>query len=161
MIVVSDASPIISLAAVGRLDLLRSLYATLIVPSGVYHEVVEEGAGQPGAEQVRQSGWIETRQVSDAAAVAALLGRLHRGEAESVVLAREIGADLLLVDEKRARTEAERAGLHCAGILGSLVAAKAAGIIPEVRPVLDDLINQAGMYLKGSLYIRVLREVGE
>src|SRR5947208_3422389 len=105
MIVVSDASPMISLAAIGRLDLLRSLYGTLVIPRAIYREIVEMGAGLPGAVDVQQSDWIETRDIADPAATAALLGRLDRGEAEAIVLACELKADLLLMDERKGREE--------------------------------------------------------
>jgi uncharacterized protein len=52
MIVVSNTSPIINLAAVGRLELLRALFERIIIPVAVYHEIVEDGQGLPGAIEV-------------------------------------------------------------------------------------------------------------
>jgi predicted nucleic acid-binding protein len=61
--VVSDASALIDLARIGELDLLRRLYGELLIPEAVWQEVVIEGAGQPGAEEVRAASWIERAHV--------------------------------------------------------------------------------------------------
>jgi hypothetical protein len=52
MTMVSNASPLITLARIGQLDLLRQLYNDIIIPEAVWHEVVVEGTNQPGAEVV-------------------------------------------------------------------------------------------------------------
>ena len=72
MIVVSNTSPIVNLAAIGRLDLLEQLYGTVIIPQAVYREIVVLGAGQPGAMEVSTLVWIEARDVMDRALVTAL-----------------------------------------------------------------------------------------
>ena len=59
MIVVSNSSPLISLARIGRLNLLASFYERILVPPEVHHEVTVDGQGLPGAEEVRNAGWIE------------------------------------------------------------------------------------------------------
>ena len=59
MIVVSNSSPIMNLAAVGQLDLLRTLYGRLIIPQAVYEEVAIAGKGRPGASDVEVADWIE------------------------------------------------------------------------------------------------------
>jgi len=56
MSIVSNASPIISLARIGKLDLLHQLYGELIVPEAVWDEVVVKGIGQPGANDVKKVG---------------------------------------------------------------------------------------------------------
>ncbi len=58
MIIISDTSPIINLAAVGQLDLLRQLYGHIIIPQAIYDEIVVAGTGQPGAHEVKAAGWI-------------------------------------------------------------------------------------------------------
>ncbi len=61
MSVVSNASPIINLARIGLLDLLRKLYGVLLIPEAVWREVVIEGTGQPGAEEVKVADWIKVQ----------------------------------------------------------------------------------------------------
>lgn len=65
MNIVSNASLLINLARIGKLDLLRVLYGELIVPRAVWHEVVVEEAGQPGADEVKTGTWIKTREVTN------------------------------------------------------------------------------------------------
>ncbi len=58
MKVVSNASPLINLARIGKLGLLRDLYEELTIPDAVWREVVLEGAGQPGADEIESAAWI-------------------------------------------------------------------------------------------------------
>jgi predicted nucleic acid-binding protein len=74
VITVSNSSPIINLAAVGKLKLLRQLYGKVAIPQAVRHEIVTVGAGQPGAAEVETLDWIETHQVTDRTIVASRLG---------------------------------------------------------------------------------------
>jgi predicted nucleic acid-binding protein len=73
----------------------------------------------------------------------------------------EIRAELLLVDERRARRVATRLGLAIVGVLGALVEAKEKGFLLEVRPVLDDLVMRAGFRIKADLFSLVLHTAGE
>lgn len=71
-------------------------------------------------------------------------------------MALELQADDLLIDERLGRQEAVRLGLSIVGILGILVVAKQKRLIPQVKPIMDDLINQAGFRVSSQLYQRVL-----
>ena len=103
MIVVSNTSPIINLAAIGQLDLLRHLYGTIIIPQAVYHEIAVRGAGQPGASEIQTSPWFERQHVRDTILVKRLEQHLDTGEAEAIALSIEMRANLLLIDERRGR----------------------------------------------------------
>lgn len=161
MVVVSDASAVINLAVIGHLDLLHQLFGQVLIPQAVFDEIVVVGAGQPGAEEVTQRPWIESRQVTDRSLVEGLRIELDLGEAEAIALARETGCDLLLIDERRGRTVAERLGLPRLGLLGVLVQAKRAGEIQAIRPLLDALRDEAGFWVREDLYRRVLEAAGE
>jgi hypothetical protein len=161
MIVVSDTSPIINLAAIGQLDLLRKLYGNVIIPQAVYHEIVVLGAGEPGADDVQQSSWISVRTAKDRTLVDALLLSLDAGEAEAIACALEHKADLILMDERRGRLAVERLNLTCLGLLGILIEAKRRGMIAAVQPLLDDLIAKAGFWVAPPLYRRILDAAGE
>lgn len=165
-IVVSDTSPITNLAAVGQLELLHSLYGKITIPEKVYDEIVIQGRGNnPGAAEVRAGIWIETQKVTNVALVQSLISpTLHPGEVEAVVLASELNADLVLIDDARGRAFAARYGLKYTGLLGVLLTAKARGVIPLVRPVLDAL--RAGppgpeFWVSDKLYIATLQQAGE
>jgi predicted nucleic acid-binding protein len=161
MIVVSNTSPIVNLAAVGQLDLLRQLYGKVLIPRAVHNEIVIVGRGQPGAAEVETFGWIETRRVTDWIVVASLQLELDDGEAEAIALAAELKADLLLLDERKGRVVASRLGFKFVGLLGVLVEAKHKGLILAIRPVLDNLIGKAGFWISRDLYEHVLQAAGE
>ncbi len=160
MIVVSNTSPILNLAVVGQLDLLRQLYGTVKIPQAVYDELTNP-PNQPGSAEVQSSLWIQTESVSNRALVTSLLVDLDPGESEAIALTIELGADLLLIDERLGRQVAGRFGLKFIGILGILLEAKHQGYLPLVKPVLDDLIHTAGFWVSQALYQHVLRTAGE
>lgn len=160
MIVVSDASPIISLAAIGQLDLLRQLYGKVFIPPVVHNEILgtEKAYGIP---KIETANWIETRKVTNQTMVISLQLELDEGEAEAITLAVESKADLLLLDERKGRIIASRLGLRFIGLMGVLVEAKKNSLIPAIKPILEDLISKAGFWIRRELYDQVLQSVGE
>jgi predicted nucleic acid-binding protein len=103
VILVVDTSGLITLAKIGRLQLLHELAEQVAVADAVYDEVVGRGAARPGHQEVAQASWILRRTVQDHTAVAGLEIQLGRGESEAIVLARELEADFVLLDDARAR----------------------------------------------------------
>jgi predicted nucleic acid-binding protein len=93
-------------------------------------------------------------------AVDLILGFFGRGEAEVLVLAREKGADIVLIDERKARKAARRAGFRVAGILGILLIAKKKGLVPFIKPLVEELGSQ-GFRLGMRVIAEVLKEAGE
>lgn len=83
MSIVSDSSALINLARIGRLDLLQQLYREVTIPEAVWHEVVVEGAGQVGADIVKDATWIKTRAVTNKDLVRALRQELDAGGSRS------------------------------------------------------------------------------
>jgi uncharacterized protein len=161
VIIVSDTSPINNLAAIDRLDLLRQLYETIFIPEAVYRELTDPNFPVAGATEVQAFDWIQTLAVSDRKIVEVLNNELDLGEAEAIALAVEIQADRILIDERRGRLVATRLKLRYTGLLGILVEAKSQGLIAEVKPLLDALVNEAGFWIAKSLYSSVLRLVSE
>ena len=160
MTVVSDASPLISLAAIGRLDLLRQLFGTVSIPAYVHKEVTQ-ATGRAGAEELAASDWVVVRKLGNEFLARALDGELDRGEAEAIALAVELKADLVLIDERRGRAVAARFGLKVVGVLGLLIEAKRQGLLDRIEPLLSDLLHKAGFRLGPELYRRILEEAGE
>ncbi len=161
MIVVSDTSPINNLAAINQLHLLQQLYGTVLIPEAVYQELTDPDFPVAGAKEVQTFTWIQIRAVEDRTMLKALSSELDPGEAEAIVLALEMKAEQVLIDERRGRMIAARLNLHYTGILGVLVEAKSQGFISTVKPLLDDLINKAGFWVTEPLYKSVLRLVDE
>ncbi len=156
MIVVPDASPLIYLAGAGHLDLLRVLYARVIVPRVLFDEVATRGAGQPGAGEVRDAAWLE---VVDVAPDPALLVALDRGEAAAIPLALALHAELLC-DDAEARALAKRRGLFVVGTIGVLLRAKDCGHIVAVRPIMDAM-SDLGMWMSAAFREEVLLTASE
>jgi predicted nucleic acid-binding protein len=161
MSIVSNASPLIGLARLGQLKLLLQLYGDLTIPEAVWQEVVLEGAGQPGAEEIETAGWIQVQPVANRELVQALRQDLDAGEAEAIALALEVGAEFLLMDECLGREVAQHLDVRCVGLIGVLIEAKRKGLIGEIRTLLDALRDVAGFRISESLYQRVLRDEGE
>jgi uncharacterized protein len=161
MSIVSNASPLINMARIGRLDLLHTLYGELLIPESVWYEVVEQGTGQPGADQVKTSDWIRVKAVENRRLVQALQQDLDAGESEAIVLALETNAHLLPMDERVGRETAHHLGQRSIGLIGILIEAKHKNFIQGIRPHLDALRNIAGFRVAEGLYRRVLQDQGE
>jgi hypothetical protein len=160
VILVLDSSALITLSRIGNLELLRQLAETVHVPQAVYDEIVGGGVEQPGRRAVESARWIIRHQVHDQDSVVRLRGRLGRGEAEAIVLAKELHADYVILDDAAARTIAESEECRVLGLLGLLVHAKERGVIPAVRPVLDRILA-AGFYIDDDLYQLILKSSRE
>jgi hypothetical protein len=156
MIVVADISPLTNLASIGQFGLLEAIFGEIQLAEGVWDELGQGGRDWPGRREVARSQAFHRHIVQNVAFVKALCGDLDRGEAETIVLATELPADLVLLDEKAARRTAARLGLRVMGVLGVLLEAKTRKLVPEVRPLLDALRQQAGFYLGDDLFEAVL-----
>ncbi|MCA9874007.1 MAG: DUF3368 domain-containing protein [Anaerolineales bacterium] len=161
MKVVSNASPLINLARIGQLALLPRIFGRLLVPEAVWQEVVVDGQGQPGAEEIRLADWIEQTAVANRPLVHSLRQELDAGEAEAIALAIEQNADWLLMDERLGRQTAQHFGLGHIGLVGILQVAKQRGEIQALQPVLDDLRRLAGFRISSLLWDQALRDAGE
>jgi uncharacterized protein len=137
--VVCDSSILIGLAKIGKLDLLREIFSKISVPEEVFCEVVEKGAGKAGSERIKDVHWIEIIPVKDKTQVDLLMISLDKGEAEVLALAKQLEADLILVDEEKARKSAVIAGYDVMGLLGLFIVAKKLGFIDQVRPLIGEL----------------------
>jgi predicted nucleic acid-binding protein len=159
-VIVADSSPLIGLARIGQLDLLRRSGRKILVPPAVWDEVTLQGRGAPGATEVRQAAaWLEI-QAPDSASVAPLRLVVDRGEAEAIALAQGVESSLLLIDDAKARRVAQQLGLRLVGTVGLLRRAKKAGWISELRPQLEAL-QRNGIYIRQKLIDAVLQDVGE
>lgn len=139
MIVVADSTVLIGLAKLGKLALLKEIFSKVSIPEEVFTEVVERGKDKPGSKLIKECSWIEKKTVKDKTQVNFLMGNLERGEAEVLALARELEADLILVDEEKARKSAVIAGYDVMGLLGLFILAKKLGLIDQVRPLIGEL----------------------
>ncbi len=152
------------LAAIGQLDLLRQLYGSVIIPEAVYNEMVGVNKIVPGAVEVQTLSWIQTQTVINSLQVAEIQENnesIHLGEAEAIILSLEMKADLLLMDQRRGRIVATNYGINVTGLLGVLLQAKKQVLIPDIKPLIDQLITQADFRVSPQLYTIVLQSSNE
>lgn len=156
MTVVSDTSALSNLALIDHLWVLEAIYQTVIIPEVVASELAV--ASNPTISAILKLDWIQTQALSNSQLANQLQQErgLDAGEANAIALALELQADDLLIDERLGRQEAIRLGLPMIGILGILLVAKQRSLIPQVQPVMDALINQAGFRVSTQLYQRIL-----
>jgi predicted nucleic acid-binding protein len=121
--IVADAGPIIALARAGLLDILPALVNAVVLPPGVLTEITR-ASGKPGAAEVQAAPWISVEEVAAEAQELALPRRLGPGEREAIRLDHARGL-VLLLDERRARREAECLGIRLTSTLALLAEAKA------------------------------------
>lgn len=150
--VVVDSSSVIGLTHIGLFEHLPDIFQEISIPDYVYHEVVQKG--RPGAEETAkavQSGWLVQRTVEDKLAVDALLTNISRGEAEVIILAKELSLDYALIDEKIARNVATLMGIKTVGVLGVMNMAILAGIPVQKKQALETL-RRVGFRISEKLY---------
>jgi predicted nucleic acid-binding protein len=153
VIVVSDTTAVTSLLKIGRAALLKELFAEVCIPNAVRDELLSFHRAIPE--------FLNIRVAQNQSAVELLLAELDRGEAEAIVLAQEISADALLIDEKLGRKIAESRGLQCLGLAGALLLAKQNGIIPSLGSILDELESHANFFLDETVKSSLIRRAQE
>jgi len=141
LIVISDSSVLIGLSSIDQLHLLKELlHDEIFIPGAVWHEVVETGAGRPGAKCIESAGWITVRQVIETDLLCLLKNDLDSGEAEAIALAKEIHAELILLDERAARKIRK---------------------ISSLQEILNQLRDEGQFRISDTLYKLALEAVGE
>jgi len=161
MKIVSNSTPLIGLASIGRFKLLHDFFGEIIIAEAVYEETVTHGREKGGAKkEVASAKWIQTQKVKDRLAVDIMLEEMDLGEVETIVLAKEISADYVLMDEKKGRRMLERLEIPKIGTIGILLRAKQEGVIKSLRPELEKL-RQYGFSLDPSLFDEVIKQAGE
>ena len=140
MSIVSNSSPLILLAKIGRFNILRDLFGLVYIPKSVYHEVVVVGAGKAGSKEVEEgikSGWIKVETAQIGPELELILGR---GEAEAIMLAEKLKLPLI-IDERKGRKIAERRGIKIIGTLGVLLKAYKLSLIEDLNTEIEKLIK--------------------
>jgi predicted nucleic acid-binding protein len=163
MPVVSNTSPVLNLAIVGRLSLLRKQFREILIPLAVLEEL-RVGEDLPGSQNVREAiegGWLRVEELKDRTLVQVLERDLDRGEAEAIALALKVKAEWVLLDEKEARGIAKDLGLKVTGILGILLRAWREGDLLSLQREMEALREKAGFRIGQSLFIELVKESGE
>ena len=149
MIVVSDASPIIALFEIGRLELLKEVFGEVIVTDVVAVET-----------QMALPDWIAVRTDYNYEAYQQLCNKLDRGEASAIALTKSIKGATLLIDERKGRAVAARIGISYVGLLGVIVMAKKQQVVELGMPILNALIAN-GFRVSDSIIELIKARLGE
>ncbi len=163
MLVVSDTTPIISLRKAGKLNLLKELFGEVFIPRAVYCEITcNPATDEKEITAIADNQFLRVIEVENQLAVYLLREqmKLGAGESEAIVLAESIQADLMLIDEKKARRITKEMGISITGTIGLLLCAKNAGYIINIKPILDKMTEQK-FHISDRLYNEELELVNE
>ena len=130
----------------------------MLIPEKVYEEL---SVYERQKEVIEACEWIKVLKVKDQDAVLELAQSLDIGEAEAIILAKELNANLFVVDERKGRAYAESYGLNIISLLGVLLRSKQKGLIYEIKPILDQLIENVGFRVSKTLYLKILEKAKE
>jgi len=157
---VVDASPLLFLAKIDRLAVLRDRAPEVLIPKAVLGEILAHA--DPAAAVLREAAetWLHVAGIDDRRAVELLLADLGPGETEVIALARERGTARVVMDDLDARRFARRVGLAPIGTLGLLLAARLRGEIPSLRTEILRL-RDVGFYVSEALVRAALEAAGE
>jgi len=155
-IVVSDTSPLLNLALIDQLDLLRSQFEQLTIPTQVWSELTDGDAGIDALSELRDEGVLTVVEVEQSDLFVEIRHQLDLGETAAICYAVEQDADLLLIDEQEGRRVARRHDLDVTGVIGILLRGANDGDI-AIQAELDAL-REAGFWISDDLYSKVLSE---
>jgi predicted nucleic acid-binding protein len=166
-IVIADAGPVIALARIQSLHLLRGLFGRVCITRAVHDEILPSAVTFPDTESLARTlseGWIEVIHEPVAQGWKPLNPGVDAGEASAIHLAcrwRDAGdAVLLIMDDRAGRLEARSRGITLIGTAAVMGLAKTQGLIPAARPLLERL-TQAGYFIDPAVIAAVLGEAGE
>ena len=158
--IVSDTSPLLYLGRIGQLAVLPQLFSRVYVPEQVAGELEAGRLICGDTPDPRQLPWVELVSVAPALIAALPSNTLGLGECATIAYARSHGPMLVALDDRRARMLARQLALPVVGLVGLLVRAKKAGLLPAVKPCLE-AAQSRGFYLHPDTYTQALLLVGE
>ncbi len=161
MIVVADTSVILNLCKVGHEHLLPTLFKEVWIPEAVRREFSRLSQAQPRFDGIALPAWAMVSPMAVIPSEVASQPGLHACEAAALALAITKHADSILMDEAAGRRAARTLGITVIGVLGVLLQAKRAGLISEIKPVLNRLEVEAGFWLSASVVQQALLQAGE
>jgi predicted nucleic acid-binding protein len=155
---VSNTSPLLNLAIIGRLELARTQFGSVVVPPAVAGEfrLEEDRPGSSALRRAVEEEWIAVEEPSDDPLVRTLRQDLDLGESEAIALAVEKKAGLVLLDEREGRRRARNVGLEVTGALGILAQADRRGDLDSLSDALDRLEGEAGFWIGSALREQIL-----
>lgn len=159
MIVVSDTSVLDALVKTDLVFVLPQIFGEVTIPERVFQELQADSV--LAMWLLNRPSWLRVEAVRKKSEVISLLQDVDVGEAEAIVLAEEMYAERLLIDDLAGRQVAESRGLAIVGTGGVLLIAKKQGLIMSVREALDELKRRSTFRLSDSVRSVLLKQAGE
>ncbi|MEA2032194.1 MAG: DUF3368 domain-containing protein [Euryarchaeota archaeon] len=151
MIIVSDSGPLIALSKLNLLFILQELFGEIVIPLEVWKEVVERGKGKAGSEAVEKAKWIKVQEVRDELSVEVLCRDIDRDEAEAIILAKRINAEMLILDEKIPREIAVAIGLRVVGSLALIHEGIERGMVNQTLAEITKKMRQRRIWVSDEV----------
>jgi predicted nucleic acid-binding protein len=158
--VVVNTTPLIALSHIGQLDILKKMYGEILIPNAVYNELSAKPDSICKIEVDNSKDWIRVEEIKNQMAKSMYKTQLHEGEVEVMILAQEVNADLVIIDDSNAKKHAKYLKLPVTGTLGVLIKAKQNGYVDKLKPMLQMMIEN-GIYISQDLVKLCLKQVGE
>jgi hypothetical protein len=159
---IADTSALSALCRIGRLEILRWRFLSVLVPHAVRMEL--EAADDKDLigmiDQACEAGWMRVADPSTSDWQAPV-SRLGPGETAALALAFAMPEAVLLMDESRGRRAARMLGLTTTGVLGLLMWAKQAGHLDSLAQAIHELRTKDSFFIGPELLRQALTEVGE
>jgi predicted nucleic acid-binding protein len=159
-LIVADTGPLIALAKINQLDLLRHFYKKVSIPETVFAEATLDLSWHDASRiHTFVEQYVEITPDKQSGIVKDLFMRLDAGEAQALALANALNCPVL-IDERRGRTVAKQMNISIVGTVGLLVKAKQEGLIVELKKYLSEM-TEHGYRLSPALIRQALEVVGE
>ncbi len=118
----------------------------------MWTEVVEKGKGRPGSKEVHEAGWIEVRKAKNIVGIEALRHDIGLGESETLILAKELNADIVIIDDRIAREIARSMDIKVAGTLSIIHEAISNKWINEDFEEIIGLMRKNNIWISDELF---------
>lgn len=148
MVVVSDTSPIIVLHKAELLNILRQLFKIIYIPPAVFSELTQKASENRLKSSVNNCSFIHVKPLE--IPIPSLEHKLDIGEIEALALSRQMNADLLILDDKRAQKEASLLSISYVSTFTLLIKAHQMKFVKDLKQVLEHLEKQ-NIYLSKDL----------
>ena len=158
MIVIADSSALVALSVCQMLEKIEPLFGKVYVPDSVYKEVSIKG--KPESEALKNFLETRTKSTNIDDYIIKNSKNLGSGELEAIALYIKLSAELLIIDDAKAKKVAYANGLEVMGSIGVLLLAKERGLIERIKPLLD-LLDASDIYLSSKIIKKALELAGE
>ena len=160
-VIIADAGPLIGLARLQQLELLRDIFGEVLITDTIHAEILPsvDYADKLAIQVALDAGWLKVVNV-EVGDWQPFYAGVDAGEGSAIYLAIQTQQALLILDDRAGRAEAKARKLRLIGTAAVIGLAKLKGLIPEARPLLYAL-RTSGYRLSDAVIQAVLDDIGE